>query len=153
MNLKIYIYLQLQESASYAQEICQSNDLSLNINKSCTMTFTLQKELSVPKIMIEGSEVRECPSSRPLGVQFDKHLRFSGHVSKLIERTSIALFYKPRILSVLSLACLVWYPYLIRNDIEKLESFRSTHTKIILPFIDDYDERLSQQVCIQNSIL
>ena len=123
MNLKIYIYLHLQESASYAQEICQSNDLSLNINKSCTMTFTLQKELSVPKIMIEGSEVRECPSSRPLGVQFDKHLRFSGHVSKLIERTktptfaltllrksgvnstSIALFYKPRILSVLSLAC------------------------------------------------
>ena len=153
---------QLQESACYAQEFCQSNDLSLNINKSCTMTFTLQKELTLPKITIGGSEVSECPSSRLLGVQFDKHLRFSGHVSKLLERTktstfaltllrksgvdstSIALFYKARILSVLSFACPVWYPYLSRNDIDKLESFQSLCTRIILPFIDDYDERLSQ---------
>ena len=52
---------QLQESACYAQEFCQSNDLSLNINKSCLMTFTLQEELSAPKIMIEGSEVESAP--------------------------------------------------------------------------------------------
>ena len=57
--------------------------------------------------------------------------------------TSIALFYKARILSVLLYACPAWYPYLSRNEIDnKLE--RVCAQELFYLYIDDYDESLSQ---------
>ena len=94
--------------------------------------------------------------------KFEKNLRFSDNISKLIARTktstcaltllrrsgvnsnALSLFYKSRVLSVLSFACPVWYPYLSKIDVERLESFQSMCTRIILPSVDDYDDRLSQ---------
>ena len=109
--------------------------------------------------ILGSSAVTELKSSRILGVQFD--LRFSEHITKILECTKtathaltllrrsnvrsdcIALFYKSRILSVLSFACPVWYPYLSQTEKERLENFQSLCTRIILPDVDDYDSRLS----------
>ena len=151
----------LQDDAVLTLDFCQQNDLSLNIDKSCSLTFTLQKELTIPSIILGSSAVTELKSSRILGVQFDRHLRFSEHITKILERTKtathaltllrrsnvrsdcIALFYKSRILSILSFACPVWYPYLSQTEKERLENFQSLCTRIILPDVDDYDSRLS----------
>ena len=70
------------------------------------------------------------------------------HALTLLRRSNgrsdcIALFYKSRILSVLSFACPVWYPYLSQTEKERLENFQSLCTRIILPDVDDYDSRLS----------
>ena len=50
----------------------------------------------VPKIMVEDSEVRECTSSsRLMGVKFNKHLRLSDDIPKLIEPTKSSPYLCP----------------------------------------------------------
>ena len=47
----------------------------------------------------------------------------------------------------------MWYPYVSKNGIEKLESVQSISTRIILPFIDNDNERLSQLNIKELSVL
>ena len=56
----------------------------------------------------------------------------------------MGLFWALRFSGLQSISCPVWYPYLSRNDIDKLESFQSMCTRIILPLINDYNGWLSQ---------
>ena len=92
---------------------------------------------------------------------FDEHLKFHSHVDHIIVKTkhalhgliklrkagvrshSLVLFYKSRILSVLSYAAPCWFPHTSQNDKVKLERFLKLCTRIMIPYEEEYEERLS----------
>ena len=150
----------LQEAASYAAAWCDSNEMLLNTTKSMCISFTLQKHLTVEPITINGCEIEQKEEVKLLGVTFDSHMRFSTHVDNIIRRTkpafhaiirlkkagltptNLVLFYKSRIVSILTYCSPSWYPYISGNDKTKLERYERLCLRIILPNIDSYDEQL-----------
>ena len=86
---------------------------------------------------------------------------FHSHVDHIIDKTkhalhgliklreagmwshSLVLFYKARILSVLTYAAPCWFPHTSQNDKVKLERFQKLCTRIMIPFEEEYEERLS----------
>ena len=92
---------------------------------------------------------------------FDEHLKFHSYVDHIIDKTkhalhgriklrkagvrsnSLVLFYKARILSVLLYAAPCWLPHTSQNDKVKLERFRKLCTRIMIPYEEEYGERLS----------
>ena len=145
----------------YTSDYCEKNRLLLNVNKSISITFTLQKTISTDPLVVSGGLIGIKPEIKLLGVIFDEHLRFTSHVDHVIERTklsmhgliklkrcgvdpwSLALFYRARILSILSYAAPCWYPHIADRDKDKLERFQKLCMKIIIPDEEDYETRLS----------
>ena len=92
---------------------------------------------------------------------FDEHLKFHSHVDHIIDKTKHAhlglikrikagvrshprvLFYKARILSVLSYAAPCWFSHTSQNDKLKLKRFQKLYTRIMIPFEEENEERLS----------
>ena len=54
------------------------------------------------------------------------------------------MFYKSRVLSILSYAAPAWFPYLADKDKEVLEKYQGLCLRVILPQLENYDERLQQ---------
>ena len=103
------------------------------------ISFTLQNHPTVEPIDINGCEIEQKEEVKLLGVTFDSHMKFSAHVNNIIRRTKLAfhaiirlkrsgltpanlvLFYKSRIVSILTSCSPSWYPYISGNDKTKLE--------------------------------
>ena len=151
----------LQRALDYTTQYCTDNFLLLNVNKTLSINFTLQKTLAIDTYNINHSEILYTPNVRLLGVIFDEHLKFHSHVDHIIDKTkhslhgliklrkagvrshSLILFYKARILSVLSYAAPCWFPHTSQNDKDKLERFQKLCTRIMIPYEEEYEERLS----------
>ena len=152
----------LQCAATYAANWCDTNEMLLNTTKSNVITFSVQKKITSTPICIENTTITENEDVKLLGVHFDQHLKFSKHVDKLIERTrpsvhaitklrkagvsssSLALFYKARVLSILSYSAPSWFPFLSQHDNkEKLENHQKLCLRAIKPTTNDYNELLS----------
>ena len=134
----------------------------LNTAKSSVITFTLKKEIRSEPIVINDNQISEEPSVKLLGIHYDKHLRFTNHVETLISKSrpayhaivrlkragvsahSLGMFYKSRVLSILSYAAPAWFPYLADKDKEVLEKYQRLCLRVILPQLENYDERLQQ---------
>ena len=150
----------LQHAAQYASDWCMDNSMILNTAKSITITFSLQKEISSPAIEIHGATISHHNTVKLLGVLYDSHLKFSDHVDWTIEKTrsavhaitklkkagvrapSLTLFYKARILSILTYAAPSWFPFIGKNDREKLENHQKMCLRLILPYSEHYEDRL-----------
>ena len=150
----------LQHAAQYASDWCIDNSMILNTAKSNTITFSLQKEISSPAIEIHGATISHHNTVKLLGVLYDSHLKFSDHVDWTIEKTrsavhaitklkkagvrapSLTLFYKARILSILTYAAPSWFPFIGKNDREKLENHQKMCLRLILPYSEHYEDRL-----------
>ena len=133
----------------------------LNAAKSNTITFTLKKQLDIQPITIGNSEVVDNSSVKLLGVTFDSHLKFAKHVDSIIEKCrpafhaicklrkagvnnqSLIMFYKARIIPLLTYAAPCWYPLLGINDKERLEKYQRHCLRIIYPFHDSSNSRLT----------
>ena len=118
----------LQRALDYTSQYCTDNCLLLNVNKTLSINFTLQKTLTIDTYEINHSEILYATNVRLLGVIFDEHLKFHSHVDHIIDKTkhalhgliklrkagvrshSLVLFYKARILSVLSYAAPLLVP-------------------------------------------
>ena len=151
----------LQEAATYAAEWCHSNKMTLNTAKSSMLTFTLRKKITAEPIVINGSAVSEDKTSKLLGVILDQNLKFSHHVDAAIDKArptfhaiihlrkagvatnSLLLFYKARVIPLLTYAAPSWYPFLAQYSKDKLERYQRLCLRIILPHVDGYDNRLS----------
>src|SRR6218665_223769 len=62
----------------------RANRLSLNVNKSCYITFrTPQKKIShlTNKVMIDGTDIELVSSTKLLGMYIDKHLTWDDHIN------------------------------------------------------------------------
>ena len=102
----------------------------LNTNKSLSITCTLQKAITSVPISIKGDDIEEKTTAKLLGVTYDNHTQFASHVDNIISNSkpafhaiiklkkeglnaeSLALFYRARILSILSYTAPSWFPFI-----------------------------------------
>ena len=151
----------LQDAAFYAASWCDANSMLLNTAKSTTITFTLQKDITCADIIIKDTPIEDSSSVKLLGVTFDQHLKFSAHVDATIAKAKpafhalvllrkagvgekgLVLFYRTRILSILSYAAPCWYPFANAYDRDKLERYQKLCLRIITPNLDTYEDRKS----------
>ena len=101
---------------------CRANRLSLNVQKTCGMVFTFNKNLSQP-LTINDNLVPIVVSSKFLGLNFDDRLNFSDHINSLRLKLSktVGIFYKlkdyvPRKI-LIDLYYSLFYPHLIYCNI------------------------------------
>lgn len=151
----------IQQAADYASTWCRHNSMLLNAAKSQLITFTLQKSVHSVPVTVNDIIIEENNSVKLLGVHVDTHLRFSNHVDSIIAKvkpathalvqlkkvgvtpSSLTVFYRSRILSLLSYAAPSWFPFLSNNDKMRLERLQKLCLRVILPSCDEYDQRLS----------
>ena len=151
----------LQFAADYAASWCEDNSMLLNVTKSQSLTLTLQKNIICDPIKINDMPISQNSSVKLLGVCFDNHMRFSAHVDSVISKlrpavhaiiqlrkvgvstSSLVTFYRSRVLSVISYAAPSWFPFLSKGDKEILERLQKLCLRVILPWIEHYDERLA----------
>ena len=95
-----------------------------------------------------------------LGVIVDSKLTFSSHIDYIIskcsqrlylmkllksmgmDREGLKTFYTTNIKSVIAYACPVWLNMLSHADKVRLERIQRSATRIILPHIDNYENRM-----------
>lgn len=149
----------IQVAAEYSSQWCLHNSMLLNTAKSCRITFTLRKSISSEPVTINNAEIEEHVEVKLLGVTLDQHLRFTPHVDAAIKKSkpafhalvqlkragvnisNLTLFYRSRILPILTYAAPCWFPHLSGNDKDKLEKYQRLCLRIIMPD-GDYTERL-----------
>ena len=125
------------------------------------MNFTLQKSISIPPFVVAEESLAQQPEVKLLGVTFQQHHKFDCHVNNVIDKTksashaivrlkrsgvnsfALALFYRARVLSVLSYAAPLWYPHITDKCKDKLEKHQRYCTRLMLSDEDDYETRLS----------
>lgn len=118
----------LQSAAEYTSKWCNEYFMTLNANKSITITFSLQQSITIDPIQI----------NHVLGVIIDKHLHFSEHWDTAIEKSSTVLhalislrksrvdltrlliYYRSAIQSMLTYAAPGWCSYLSQSGMETL---------------------------------
>ena len=60
-----------------------------------------------------------------------------------VSTSSLVTFYRSRILLVISYAAPNWVPYLTKGDKERLERLQKLCLRVMLPYVECYDERLA----------
>jgi hypothetical protein len=113
----------MQDIADSASNWCKAHAMRLNTQKTKLMLFTLQTEPTMTyPVSINNVAIEQVCNTKLLGVYLDNHLTFSAHVDYTLNKTRSAihalltlkrhniksellvLFYKTRILSILSYA-------------------------------------------------
>ena len=107
-----------------------------------------------------GASMDIVSSTKFLGLIIDDKLTFQEHIDSVTTKTNsrfhfqlqlkrlgvssnkLAAFYSCMIRSVILYAIPAFYAFLTRAQIAKLESIQSKCTKVILPHISSYSERL-----------
>ena len=69
-----------------------------------------------------------------------------------VSTSSLVTFYRSRILSVISYAAPSWFPYLSKGDKEILERPLRLCLRVILPWLEHYDERLAALNLTEQSV-
>ena len=151
----------VQLALDYTSRYCKENHLNLNVRKSTSMNFTLQKSISIPPFVVAEESLAQQHEVKLLGVTFQQHHKFDCHVNNVIDKTksashaivrlkrsgvnsfALALFYRARVLSVLSYAAPLWYPHITDKCKDKLEKHQRYCTRLMLSDEDDYETRLS----------
>ena len=79
------------------KEWCNSNQLSLNLSKTCTMALSLIDN-QTPKIKIDNFEIMAVNSTSFLGLKIDNKLCFSDHVANICLKLAktLGIFHKLR---------------------------------------------------------
>ena len=101
---------------------CNSNKLSLNISKTCTMALSLANN-QMPKLKIDNAEINAVNSMSFLGIKIDNKLSFSNHVADVCLKLSktLGIFHKLRHCVpkpvLLSLYYSLVYPYLLYGNL------------------------------------
>ena len=61
-----------------------------------------------------------------------------------LDSDCLACFYQARIVSIIIYAAASWYQFISKKDKTKLGRYQSLCSRIMLPHIDSYEERLKQ---------
>ena len=151
-----------QESLDILTNWANQWQLTISVNKCCTMDITCNNKLSHESNhcnSVANIEINHVKQIRDLGVQVDSKLKFSTHIAKIVstakQRTSLLfrafltrdakyllMAYKSYILPLLEYCSPIWSPHSV-DDILMLESAQRSFTKRI-PGLEDmaYEARL-----------
>ena len=75
---------------------CQSNDMSLNVNKCCFMRFSRKRSLYPVEYLINKSTLKNVDLVKDLGVYLDPKLSFSHHFDHIISKANRMLGFVKR---------------------------------------------------------
>ena len=141
----------------------EQNNTILNSSKTVILNVAFTDKPAMHLDVTYGNDnIFLSPSEHTkfLGVVVDNKLTFSNHVDYIISKCSQRLylmrllkrmgidseglktFYVANIKSVITYACPAWYNLLSDNDKTRLERIQRSATRIMLPFSDDYEQRL-----------
>ena len=141
----------------------EQNNMILNSSKTVILNVAFTDKPAMHLDVTYGNDnIFLSPSEHTkfLGVVVDNKLTFSNHVDYIISKCSQRLylmrllkrmgmdseglktFYVANIKSVITYACPAWYNLLSDNDKTRLERIQRSATRIMLPFSDDYEQRL-----------
>jgi hypothetical protein len=147
----------INETVRWGLQWCQENSMSLNLTKTKAMLVTISPNSRPPQLQTELDMVNEY---KFLGVYVDKHLTFNKHVEYIRDKAfkrfyvlvqlkrlgisfeKLTLFYVSNIRSVLTYCITSFFSYLNKSQKYDLERVQSLCSKIILPEVEDYSERL-----------
>ena len=147
----------LNQTVEWGLQWCQENSMTLNMTKTKGMLVTLSTNSRAPQLQTELDLV---DNYKFLGVYVDNILSFNKHVDYVIDKASkrfyallqlkrlgvstekLALFYVSNIRSVLVYCIASFFSQLNDKQKESLERVQSLCSKIILPNIESYSERL-----------
>lgn len=73
----------LQHDLSVVEHWCLENNLPLNINKCCYMTFSNKVNNTTLNYELGGSPIVKCSSIKDLGVTYDPKLSFTTHIDQI----------------------------------------------------------------------
>ena len=134
--------------------------LPLNPNKREASFFSVDPHHGnlQPNFLLLGSRLRFNPTPTFLGVTFDRTLSFSKHVSSLKakffprlkalrcisasswgpSKESLSVLYKSILLSLLTYASPVWFPFLSATNINKLERLHRAASRAITSCLSSF---------------
>lgn len=157
----------LQKDLNTVSNWCVLNGMSLNVNKSCVISFTKKKNRYIHQYYIGDKVLSRSEVVRDLGVYFDAELTFHHHYEHIINKSNKLLgfiirstkeFRSPRsilclffslVRSVLEYCCPIWSPhYNVHSDgIERVQKRCLKYISYrygIGRLFKDYSERLSK---------
>ena len=70
----------------YTSNYCKQNHLIINVKKSTTLNFTLQKSICIPPLCIADGNLSHQPEVKLLGVIFNQHHRFDSHIDAVVSK-------------------------------------------------------------------
>ena len=141
----------------------EQNNMILNSSKTVILNVAFTDKPAMHFDVNYGDDdnfLSPSEHTKFLGVVVDNTLTFSNHVDYIISKCSQRLylmrllkrmgmdseglktFYVANIKSVVAYACPAWYNLLSDTDKTRLERIQRSATRIILPFSDDYQQRL-----------
>lgn len=154
-DLKIYSRItgiedcqNLQANLTKIYDWSNENDLTLNAQKCCTMTFTTKSTEFQYNYNIDTHILKKEQTFKDLGVIFDKTLSFTDHIQANVADTykalgfiirnshefsdnnTLKLLYYSFVRSKLEYACLIWNP-LYNVHINNIESVQRRFLKFL----------------------
>jgi hypothetical protein len=139
--------LRLQADLTTLHEWCFRNDMSLNVDKCYTISFTKKKKKQCFQYSINSSVLKRVTTIRDLGVTLDSELSFREHYTDIILKSHKMLGFMFRITkpfsrpqSLITLYCslvrsqleylsYIWSPY-YANHTESIERVQRLFTRI-----------------------
>lgn len=155
--------MELQEDLDRLHDWTITNKLKLNIDKCCTMAFSIKQNPTPASYNINGIELTEVNKMKDLGVIFDKKLKFDSHIEEIVKKSysmlgflmrttsnfdnkdCVRFLFNALVRSRLEYNSAVWNPY--QNTYSsKIERVQKKYTRFVfykfqVPYIS-YPERL-----------
>ena len=112
--------IRLQDNLAIFSDWCARNGLFLNASKCRVMTFSTRSTVPCFPYLSNSIPINKVESFKDLGVIFDRHLRFDGHVSDIISHAYRMLgFIMRNTASFTNIKCMVTlYSALVRSKLE-----------------------------------
>ena len=153
----------LQNDIRSLNNWCSLNNLPLNAEKSCVLSFTKCSQPILGHYSLSTTLLERKTVFKDLGIFFDTKLNFTHHYTAIIEKSfkmlgfvirssrnfrnidTIILLYKTLVRSQLEYGTVIWSPY-TRNHIDAIEKVQRKFTRFVYykfhyPY-QDYEHRL-----------
>ncbi|CAH2084216.1 unnamed protein product [Euphydryas editha] len=151
-DLKIYRTIKNNVDAGLVQKDlnaiftwCQTNSMTLNVNKCFFIKYSRKKKPLVSNYLIGNKPLKEVSEIRDLGVIIDKKLTFRSHVDKVVAKAARVLgfirrnsngfsqgvkivLYNALVRSLLEYASVIWSPTFNVHS-QRVESIQRTFTR------------------------
>ena len=95
---------------------CSDLDLLLNAGKTKEMLFSTKRERPVsPSLLLNGSVISFCESTKYLGVEIDQKLRFEAHIQNVVRKANQRMYIIKNFLylSTKPLACMLFKSFIV----------------------------------------
>ena len=153
-----------QLAADYSNDWSTRNHMTLNATKTKMMLIATfpDKVTNKSTVTIDEKIVEYVDEMKFLGVTIDSRLNFHSHVTNIVLKAcqrqhlmlrlkrnglsadKLTLFYLANIRSILTYASPSFFSMLCQFQISKMETVQARCTKLILPSIESYTDRLQQ---------